>query len=62
MTDRKKGYPGFIDPPSPFDPLGEWEAFAREIEPAALEWEGAQRELDQARRIIAERKARGEIA
>ena len=47
-----------IDPPSPFDPLEEWERFAAEIRELAKSDEDAARELRNAERHIAELKKR----
>jgi len=52
MTKRS-----FIDPPSPFAPLAEWEAFAADMRRISDKDEDARRELEDAERHIAELKA-----
>ncbi|SHG79735.1 hypothetical protein SAMN02745157_4858 [Kaistia soli DSM 19436] len=48
---------GFIDPPSPFASVEEWEAFVRDVEDLEDQSPEVARELREARRIIAEKKA-----
>ncbi|PYE89594.1 hypothetical protein [Phyllobacterium leguminum] len=49
----------FIDPPSYFDALEEWEAFAASMRRIADKDEGAKRELEEAEQRIADLKAQG---
>ena len=44
---------GFIDPPSPFDPLEEWESFLEEMRQLPQDDEGVQAAIEEAEREIA---------
>ncbi|GGB00470.1 hypothetical protein GCM10011491_30840 [Brucella endophytica] len=50
-------YGSFIDPPSPFSPLEEWEAFAADLRSVGTKDPDVKRELDRAEKMIAEMKA-----
>ncbi len=44
---------GFIDPPSPFDPLEEWEKFLEEMRQLPQDGEGVKLAIEEAEREIA---------